>query len=117
MYHFLHGTAVVAQYSRPFLSRTCSAFPGSFNSLMMPEGIKDDITGRWQRWALNRPGLLQNNFLLNTNIECLVREDNAVDHHHFIFNSNSFTWIKEKSTEIVQRNNVPKKWKWTGMGK
>lgn len=41
-YHFLHGTAAVAQYSPDFfLSRTCSASPGCFNTLMMPEGIKD----------------------------------------------------------------------------
>lgn len=33
------------QYSPDsFLSRTCSASPACFNTLMMPEGIKDDIT-------------------------------------------------------------------------
>jgi hypothetical protein len=68
------------------------------------------LDSRWKREGRNghrsHPGRLQNNFLLNTNIECLVREDNAVNHHHFIFNSNSFAWIKEKNTEIVQRNNL-----------
>lgn len=37
--------------------------------------------------------VLQYNFLLNTNIQSLVWENNAVDHHNFIFYCHWFTWF------------------------
>lgn len=42
---------------------------------------------------------LQYNFLLNTNIKSLVWKYNAIDYHHFIFNSNIFPWINNTNTE------------------